>query len=216
MPELSRRLPRPLPSLLLALLLVAAPAAAAPAWYVVRSGDFLSRIAQRFGVTVAELKRDNGLQSDVIHPGQRLRLQQPMRRLRAADLHWRRPFEAAPGRVLRDFGVQVKEHGVQVPHTGVDVELPLGSAVLAPAAGVVRYCGEQEGFGVVVIIEHGGAFSTVLAPLAPDSASCRAGVAVLPGDRLGSTAAPVEGDLPYLHLELRQNNKAVPPGRLLR
>ena len=44
-------------------------------WYVVRRGDSLSRIAQRFGATVAGLRRLNGLKSSTIHPGQKLRLQ---------------------------------------------------------------------------------------------------------------------------------------------
>lgn len=42
--------------------------------YVVRSGDNLGVIARRHGTTVAQLKRWNRLRSDVIRPGQRLRV----------------------------------------------------------------------------------------------------------------------------------------------
>lgn len=40
--------------------------------YIVRSGDNLGAIAQRFGVTVNTLMRQNGLRSTLIHPGDRL------------------------------------------------------------------------------------------------------------------------------------------------
>ena len=51
-------------------------AAHAPAFtetYVVRRGDSLSKIAARFSMSVSELKRNNGLRSNNIYPGQRLR-----------------------------------------------------------------------------------------------------------------------------------------------
>jgi len=50
-----------------------APETAAPQIYTVRAGDSLSRIAQEFGVAVAELAAWNGITAgDLIHPGQAL------------------------------------------------------------------------------------------------------------------------------------------------
>ena len=46
----------------------------APSTYTVRSGDSLGSIANRYGTTVSSIKARNGLKSDVIHPGQKLRL----------------------------------------------------------------------------------------------------------------------------------------------
>ncbi|MFN4070245.1 MAG: septal ring lytic transglycosylase RlpA family protein [Thermus caldifontis] len=42
--------------------------------YTVQKGDTLYRIAKAHGLSVAELKRFNGLTSDLIHPGQVLRV----------------------------------------------------------------------------------------------------------------------------------------------
>ncbi|NTX99946.1 LysM peptidoglycan-binding domain-containing protein [Deinococcus sp. JMULE3] len=62
-------------TILLLLLSGLAPAAyAVPASVQVKSGDTLFRIATRTGVSVAEIRRINGLKSDVIRVGQVLRL----------------------------------------------------------------------------------------------------------------------------------------------
>ena len=49
---------------------------ASPKVYVVKSGDTLGHIAQRFKVTVAELKAMNKLQSDFINVGRELTVSQ--------------------------------------------------------------------------------------------------------------------------------------------
>ncbi len=56
---------------------LASPAATTPAVWRVRSGDTLSAIARRHGLSVAALKRFNGLENDRIRPGQQLRLCAP-------------------------------------------------------------------------------------------------------------------------------------------
>ena len=42
--------------------------------YTVKSGDTLSRIAQKYHVTVSALKRKNNLKSDLIRTGQKLKI----------------------------------------------------------------------------------------------------------------------------------------------
>lgn len=43
-------------------------------YHIVKRGDTLAKIARKYGTTVATLKRLNGLKSNTIHTGQRLRL----------------------------------------------------------------------------------------------------------------------------------------------
>ena len=44
--------------------------------YTVRRGDNLSKIAKRYGVTVAAIKRANNMGGDNIHQGQKLKIPQ--------------------------------------------------------------------------------------------------------------------------------------------
>jgi peptidoglycan DL-endopeptidase LytE len=52
----------------------AAPAQTSSKTYVVKSGDYLGKIAGNYGVSVSNLKSWNGLSSDIIYPGQRLKV----------------------------------------------------------------------------------------------------------------------------------------------
>ncbi|MHB8078432.1 MAG: peptidoglycan DD-metalloendopeptidase family protein [Candidatus Krumholzibacteriia bacterium] len=210
---------RPLCGLLLAALLLLVPTArgAAPAaWYTVRAGDSIGKLSRLLGVTTEQLHRDNPVVGKRMRPGQRLRVTEPLRGLKATDLHWRRPLAVRHGPVLRAFGAHKALSGGHVPHTGIDVAVPIGTVVHAPATGVVRYCGPQDGFGTVIILEHAAGWSTVLSPLEPDTSRCKAGEIVLRGDELGTVGAPHEGTRPCLHVELREGRRAVRPTRLLR
>ena len=198
-----------------AVLGVGVAGAAQEGLYVVKRGDFLGRIAQRCGTTLKQLRSDNHLTGDVITPGQQLRVTNPFSRTRAADIFWQRPFLGDKGRLLRTFGMHVADR-VATHRTGTDMACHLGAVVVAPAHGLVRYLGVQEGYGTLVIIDHGGGYATVLGPLDPDRLDTAVGRIVLQGDTLGRIGLPAEGNEPYLHLELRRGNEAVDPSRLLR
>jgi murein DD-endopeptidase MepM/ murein hydrolase activator NlpD len=182
--------------------------------YTVIGGDYLSKIARHFGVTVKEIKQASALKTDVIHPGQKLTIPDPFRRLSASSLSWSHPFHGRAGEVLRTFGPQ-RNGRITTRRTGVEIAYPPGSNILAPAHGVIRYSGDQDGYGVIVIMEHGGGYVTVLGPFEPTSLQVETGSMVRSGDVLGRTGDPAEGNRPYLHVELRHHNQAVDPSRLI-
>ncbi len=183
--------------------------------YRVRKGDSLSLIAQRLGVTLAGLRQANGLKGDVIHVDQELKVPEAFKRLRPADVQWKRPLPKG-GRVIRPFG-PYQQGKLVLPSTGTDVACPPGTQVTAPAHGIVRHAGKMDGVGTVLILEHGGSWTSVLAPLDAGSIVVKVGQIVLRGDPLARTAPPeAAGDAPHLHVELRKDNKAVAPDRLLR
>jgi len=208
---LSRRIPF---AILWVLLSAGSLAAATDGSYVVRNGDSLGRIATRCGTSVAEISRHNELAGDIVHVGQVLKISAPFQKVAPDKVSWRHPFEGRPGRVLRSFGAQTGS--IVARRTGTDIAYAAGGEVLAPANGLVRYVGEQAGYGTLAIIDHGGGFTTVLGPLDPAALAIETGRIVLKGESLGRSGAPVEGREPYLHVELRVQSEAVDPSRLLR
>lgn len=78
-----------------ALVVTAVDARADAPTVVVRPGDALSLIAERHGVTVAELKAWNGLRGDMIRAGQRLRIGTGSKAQKAPDdgIDWTPPFD---------------------------------------------------------------------------------------------------------------------------
>lgn len=65
-----------------------------PADYTIKSGDTLSEIGVRFGLDYHQIKKWNGLTSDTIYPGQKLKLYQPSGLANANPI----PY---PGRLIR-------------------------------------------------------------------------------------------------------------------
>jgi murein DD-endopeptidase MepM/ murein hydrolase activator NlpD len=157
----------------------------------------------------------NHLKSDVLSIGQKLRIDKPFHRSSKNKVQWAPPISSY-GEVLKEFG-PYKKKGILMPSTGTDLACALGTAVSAPAIGVVRHLGHLEGFGTLIIIEHGGGFASVFSPLDPTTVAVKVGDALLQGDHIGRTGPPPENDTPpFLHLELRKNDKAIKPDPLLK
>ncbi len=206
----------PIVGLLLAVLFGSIHAATiSPGTYQVRKGDYLGRIATRYGVTVSELRKSNNLSSDILQIGQKIRIDNPFQGNSDQKVQWERPIRTW-GKVLRPFG-PYKKKGILMPSTGTDLACAQGTALSAPAIGVVRHIGHMDGFGTLIIIEHPHGYASVFSPLDPATVAVEVGQALLSGDHLGRTGPPPENDTPsYLHVELRKNDKAIEPDPLLK
>lgn len=97
---------------------------------------------------------------------------------------------------------EVSDAGVR--SRGLTIATQADAPVIAPAAGRVAYAGRFRSYGVIVILDHGGGWTTLVSGLG--AASVAAGAQVAQGAAIGSAA---KGDDPRVTVELRRRDRAV-------
>ncbi len=105
-------------------------------------------------------------------------------------------------------------HNVWRAHRGVDFAAPTGTKVRASSDGKVKFAGNQNGYGKVVILEHSGRYSTLYAHLSRISPDLRPGTRVSQGDVIGAVGSTGWATGPHLHYEMRIDGKHVDPMRV--
>jgi murein DD-endopeptidase MepM/ murein hydrolase activator NlpD len=96
-------------------------------------------------------------------------------------------------------------------HKGVDFAAPSGTPVHAAGDGKVTVADRQGGYGNVVVLQHGGAYSSVYAHLSRFAAGVRSGKQVAQGDVIGYVGQTGWATGPHLHYEFRVNNEQRDP-----
>lgn len=111
------------------------------------------------------------------------------------------------GRTIAGFGAP---DGGGVSNNGITLSPRPGAQVVAPAAGRVVFAGPYRGYDRIVIIEHGGGWTSLVTGLARTD--------VVVGERLvgGSPLGVAGGDRPVVSLELRRGGTPVNPAEYLR
>nr|WP_279355794.1 M23 family metallopeptidase [Fundidesulfovibrio agrisoli] len=94
-------------------------------------------------------------------------------------------------------------------HKGVDIGVPYGSQVLAPADGKVASVGYESGYGLMVVIEHRHGLSTIYAHL--KSAEVEEGEEVKRGAPIAHSGMSGRTTGSHLHYEVRQSGNPVDP-----
>ena len=94
-------------------------------------------------------------------------------------------------------------------HTGQDIEAPWGVPVVAGASGKVTFVGWQNGYGQLVIVDHGGGLTTRYGHLSHIDVELDQTVAR--GQLLGKVGSTGRSTGPHLHYEVRINDQAVDP-----
>ena len=106
------------------------------------------------------------------------------------------------GRLVSGFGTiaagQAQTRGISILAIG-------GAQVVSPGAGRVAFAGPYRGYGLIVIVEHGGGWTSLVTGLS--QLDCWAGEQLVTGGSLGR-AGPTR---PLLTLELRQQGVPVNP-----
>lgn len=179
-------------------------AAVGPAYHTVRPGETLSRIARRYGLTVAQLIDANALPDpDRIEIGERLRL--PAAALRAASLTLTWPLERWT--VTSEFGARGGRH------EGIDLSSPKGTGIRAAGTGVVEFAGRRQGYGRVVILHHGDGVRTLYAHNRRNLV--RQGERVRQGQVIAKVGESGRATGSHLHFELIVDGRKRNPRRYL-
>ena len=111
------------------------------------------------------------------------------------------------GRIVTGLG-ELSDAGVR--SRGLTIETQAGAQVIAPAAGRVVFARPFRGYGRVVIIDHGGGWTSLIANLGETSVSV--GQQLGQGTPIGRAGAD---DLPRITIELRRKDRAIDLARLI-
>jgi murein DD-endopeptidase MepM/ murein hydrolase activator NlpD len=96
-------------------------------------------------------------------------------------------------------------------HQGVDLAAAYGQAVPAVAPGQVVFAGEQQGYGLTVVVQHAGGVTSRYGHLS--SLDVRTGESVGEGTLVGRVGSSGRSTGTHLHFEVRVNGQPVDPER---
>jgi len=118
--------------------------------------------------------------------------------------------EPLPGlEVVSPFGLrQLPWEAHPRLHAGVDIAAPLGTGVLAVAAGTVVRMGHDAGYGTFVELEHEAGMRSLYAHLGGISKTLKVGAVVAAGSPVGEVGMTGSTTGAHLHLELRSPSGA--------
>ena len=121
------------------------------------------------------------------------------------------------GQVVADWSLEVLAYdetmGDWRPPSGVDSAAPVGTQVMAAAAGTVASVEQDDLMGTTVTIAHAQGLSSVYANLG-EIPTVEAGDHVDAGDVIGAIGTTAVAELaraPHLHLEMIQDGESVDP-----
>jgi murein DD-endopeptidase MepM/ murein hydrolase activator NlpD len=95
-------------------------------------------------------------------------------------------------------------------HSGIDLAAPAGTPIAAAAAGTARVGENPAGYGLYVVLDHGGGVATLYGHL--EATRLRTGDPVGAGETLGWVGSTGLSTGPHLHFEVRRDGRPVDPG----
>lgn len=94
-------------------------------------------------------------------------------------------------------------------HSGVDIVAEPGTPVRAPAPGLIVFAGFREGYGKVVVLDHGYGISSLFGH--NSKLFVNSGMKVKRGETVAEVGSTGHSTGPHLHYEIRKNGVPVNP-----
>jgi murein DD-endopeptidase MepM/ murein hydrolase activator NlpD len=119
------------------------------------------------------------------------------------------------GRLTSSFGERIDPfNGEGAFHAGVDISVPYGTPVVAPADGVVAFADFQSGYGRMIKLDHSNGITTRFGHLSGFAVT--QGQKVHRGQLIGYVGTTGRVTSPHLHYEVRIHETPVNPHKYLR
>ncbi len=183
----------------------------------VQRGETVYRISKNYNTTVFDVLSVNNLDSpQALKAGTTIRVpvtgaEQPATRqinqtlARAKGMVW-----PARGKILKSFG----QKGNGVTHTGINIQLPENTAVVAAENGTVIYADNAlKSYGNLVLLRHKDGLVTAYAH--NNRLQVTKNQKVKKGQTIALSGATGNVKNPQLHFEVRRNARAINPTKVL-
>ena len=120
------------------------------------------------------------------------------------------------GSIIGRMGLETHPRfGTQVRNDGIDISVPVGTAVRAVAKGRVDFANDDyEGIGGMVVLNHGDGYYTIYSHLSDVNVST--GIEVASGTVIGRSGETGSLKGPMLHFEVRKGSSPMNPESWLR
>lgn len=193
------------------------------AYYFVRAGDTLARIADKFNADWEDIAQINGLYDSDLVVGRRLfipnkkNLEQyivvnkvisedrsPSSRSKPVQFTW--PIESP--KVTSGFGNRGRRH-----HDGLDISAKVGTPILAAEDGRVIYAKRMSTYGNLIVVKHAGGYFTAYAH--SSELFVKPGQLVKRGQKISLVGLTGRTYGSHLHFEVHSGPQAVDPRTVL-
>ncbi len=154
---------------------------------------------------IRELEAESARITEIIRQSARGGRRGPILTLQRGVLLW-----PVSGPITSGYGWRIHPiFGTREFHTGIDIAAPYGTPIVAAHEGTIIFNGWMRGYGMLVILDHGGGLTTTYSHLS--AALVRVGDHAARGAviaRIGSTGWSTG---PHLFFEVREDGRPVNP-----